>query len=176
MNVSFVFTKSNSLISRIIRWFTNGRVSHVMIMYDNSPWGGQWIAEATVGGVRMVPAEKDMKGGGIVAIYDCKFDAQPALKAMRDHIGDGYFYTGLIFFAWAIFLGRILKRKIRSPFTNTTEEFCSEFAAMVLVKAEELKIVPTLNGLYQIPVENDPEDMLEVMEKNPDQFAKRASW
>src|SRR5512137_1618498 len=96
--VRIVFTASNTLIGKLIRWATNGRVSHVFIQYPDPLWGGEWAAEATVGGVRMVPVEKARHR--VVAEYECLFDATAPLQSLWQHIGDHYDYPGLLYFGW----------------------------------------------------------------------------
>jgi hypothetical protein len=141
-----------------------------MILYDDPVWGGDWVAEATVGGVKMLPAEKVMHN--IVAIFECKFDAAPALQSIRQHVGDGYDYAGLLYFGWAILIWRLFRRKIRRPLRRSSEEWCSEFVAMFLAAAEKLKKIPLLAGLWENPEKNDPEILLEVLENHPDQFER----
>lgn len=169
-SVRIVFTASNSLIGRVIRWATNGRVSHVFIQYPDPLWGGEWAAEATVGGVRMVPAEKARHS--IVAEYECLFDSAKALQSIRSHVGDRYDYAGLLYFGWAILMWRIFRKKVRRPFRSASEEFCSEFAALFLSAAETLKLVPSLEGLLPNPEQNDPERILDVVDGCPGSFGK----
>jgi hypothetical protein len=174
MSVSLVFTTSNTLVSRIIRWFTNGRVSHAMILYDDPTWGGQWCAEATVGGVKMVPAEKAMKG--VYAVYKCKFDALPALQAVREEIGDRYDYIGLLYFGWVILMWRLFKKKWKRPWRRAGEEYCSEFVAMMLLAAKKLGLVTDFTALLDYPEDNTPESLLEVGERNPESLEKDSSY
>jgi hypothetical protein len=141
-----------------------------MILFDDPVWGGEWVAEATVGGVKMVPAEKAMHN--VYAVYDCTFDAIPALQAIREHVGDGYDYIGLLYFGWAILVWRLFRQKVRRPWRRASEEFCSEFVAMFLQAAQKLGKVPALVGLFRDPEKNHPEALLAVTEKNPAQFAR----
>lgn len=170
MSVRIVFTASKFPLAKLIRWATKGRVSHAMILYDNPMWGGDWVAEATVGGVKMLPAEKVMHNA--VAVFKCKFDTWPALQAIRQHVGDGYDYAGLLYFGWAILVWRLFRRKIRRPLRKSSEEFCSEFVAMFLAAAEKLNKVPLLEGLWENPERNDPETLMKVLEKYPAQFER----
>ena len=170
MMTRIVFTASKSLFGELIRWATNGRVSHVFIQYPDPLWGGEWVAESTVGGVRMVPAEKSRHN--IIAEYECLFDVAPALQAIRSHIGDRYDYRTLLYIGWAVLMWRLFRKKVRRPFKNTDEEFCSEFVSLFLTAAEQLKLIPLLEGMWANPEQNDPERLLDVLEGCPGSFRK----
>jgi hypothetical protein len=157
------FTASPFPLARLIRWVTKGRVSHAMLVYEDPQWGGRWVAEATVGGVKMLPAERALRH--VVATYTCRFDTEPSLRMMRKHIGDGYDYAGLIFFGWAILVWRLLHRKIRRPWRNTTEEFCSEFVALFLKDVVRRGII--VNRLPVDTTRTTPEQLLKALEMSP---------
>ena len=44
--IRIIFTASHNIGGRLIRWFTKGRTSHVMIQYNSRDWGEPWIVEA----------------------------------------------------------------------------------------------------------------------------------
>ena len=163
MSVQIVLTASPFPLAKLIRWMTNGRASHAMIQYDDLTWGGKWVAQASVGGVKMVRAEKAMHH--VVAIFDCLFDAMPSLHAVRKHVGDRYDYLGLAFFGWALLVWRLFHRRIRRPWRNTTEEFCSEFVSLFLADAAKRGIV--VNKLPADSTRTTPEQIFQALEISP---------
>jgi len=170
MGVRIVFTASNFPLSRLIRWATRGRVSHAMILYDDPLWGGEWVAEATIGGVKKLPAEKAMHN--VYAVFECKFDAHPALQAIRNHIGDGYDYAGMAWAGWAILLWRLFRQKVRRPWRKSSEEFCSALIALFLWAAVKLGSIERPSGLLTEASSNYPERILKVLEKDPAAFER----
>ena len=160
-----ILTASNYLVPRIIRKITRSRFSHCMILYEDPVWGGEWVAEATIGGVRMVPAEKAMHH--VKAVFTCKFDATEAHKRIRQHIGDGYDYAGLLFMGWVILMWRLFKKKIQRPHRKTSEEMCSAFVALFLQAAEELRLIPALDGLFTESSRNTPKSLYRALHGCP---------
>ena len=57
MNQKILFTASPQILSKLIRWFIDSPVSHVFIEFDLGT-DFTWALEATVGGVRIVPANR----------------------------------------------------------------------------------------------------------------------
>lgn len=168
--IRIAFTASPRLLARLIRKMTHGRASHSFILYESQTWGGDWVAEATVGGVRMVPAEKSMHN--VVAVYGCKFDASLALQKIRQHVGDGYDYAGLLFFGWAILMWRLFRVKVRRPWRSSSEEFCSEFVAMFLKACQDLELIPKQGALDPDPEKNNPEVLFSILEACPAHFER----
>lgn len=132
--VKIVFTASQTWIGRFIRWLTRGTVSHAMIEYSSSTWGGQWIAEATFTGVRMVPAIRARRH--VVCEYECLFPTSLALKEVAQYVGDHYDYAGLLRFGGALLVWRLFRTKFRRPLHATSGQFCSEFVARFLQAAK----------------------------------------
>jgi hypothetical protein len=163
--ISIVFTASNTLLGKAIRWLSVGRVSHAMIQYESDTWGGDWIAEATLQGVRLVPAEKARHN--VVAEYRCTFNALLALRSLRPEIGLGYDFVGLLYFGWVLLAKRWLHRKVRRM-VDGPGDICSELVAKFMRYAD-LPESPW-------PAERvTPEQLLEYCEKHPELF-QGARW
>lgn len=128
--VKIIFTASPKLLARIIRKLTKSDVSHVMLEYVSDTWKGPMITEATFPTVRIVPAERARHH--VVAEYVCKFDTEGGFEAIKPYLGNWYDFKGLLLFGWAIFLFRVLKRKIRHPLTATNSQICSELLTWFL--------------------------------------------
>jgi len=134
--VRIVYTASDTLFGRAIRWLTNSKVSHVMIQYTSDLWGGEWVAEATLPKVCKLPAERARHN--VVEEFECLFDAQPAFHAIRGEIGRWYDFRLLFGFGLILLLWKFLKIKVRRPLGNTKGDVCSEFVAK-FYKAAKLK-------------------------------------
>jgi len=162
-SVTLVFTASQFFLSRLIRWITGGRTSHVMIEYPSALWGNRWAAEATVGGTRMIRA--DRVNHHVVAVYECRFNAQDALQAISGYIGDtGFDYPGLVSLAVPKLVWRWFRKKVRNPIHNNPGMFCSELVATMLMAA---KLPGTENWIAE---EITPEDILKYCENTPSWF------
>jgi hypothetical protein len=126
-DVRIVFTATKTWFGRLIRWLTGGKVSHVFLEYDSSLWGGRWVAEATVGGVRKVPAYKVRHN--IVYEYRVKLDSRVPCRAIARYFGNAYDYAGIFIFGWFIIAWKWFKLKVRRPYRSTKSQVCSELIA-----------------------------------------------
>lgn len=125
--ITIVFTKSNSWISKVIRWFTRGKSSHVMI--GTRVHGIQMFLHSTAGGVQFTPRPKELKGCTVVAEYKVVPYVEPGLRKAISYVGDKYDYLGLFGYAWVIALWRLFKKKVRNPLASPRSMVCSEFVA-----------------------------------------------
>jgi len=130
-DVRLVFTASRTWFGRLIRWLTGGKVSHVFLEYDSTLWGGRWVAEATVGGVRKVPAYKVRHN--IVYEYRVQMDPNVACNAIAKFFGNAYDYAGILIFGWCIIAWRWLKLKARRPHRSTKSQVCAELIARWMI-------------------------------------------
>ena len=160
--VRIILTASPMWLSRAIRYLTKGRVSHCMLQYPSDLWGGDWIAEATVGGVQKRPAET--RRHHVKAEFRCKFDPAPALHKIRREVGEGYDYPGIVGFAWVILLLRVFKLKIRRPWRNAKTQMCSEFIWRFFLAVS----IPGADE--RDPEEVTPEMVYAFMEARPSYF------
>lgn len=126
-DLRLVFTASKTLFGRLIRWFTRGKVSHVFLEYDSSLWGGRWVAEATIGGVRKVPSYKARHN--VIFEYRATKAGNAACNSIAKYFGNAYDYINILIFAWFIIAWRWLKLKIRRPHRSTKAQVCSELVA-----------------------------------------------
>ena len=133
-DVHLVFTASPRTFSRLIRWFTNSPTSHVMVEYPSDLWGGRWIAQASVGGVHKVPANKARHY--VVADVECVFDVRNALHSIAQCIGNPYDYEGLAGYTWSKILKKYFRRKMSRPLHDPNALFCSEMVATMLIAAK----------------------------------------
>jgi hypothetical protein len=156
-NVKITFETNNSFIGRAIRWFTRGRVDHVAIEYGSSDWESKWATEAALKGVVARPA-RNRKWSYVAST---KYDATRDLRVIQEFIGQKYDFVS--FFLWAFFIlaWRWLRVKIRKPFMKSKSQYCSEYAAHLLVARK---------GPVVDPQWVTPEQLLTELEKYPDDY------
>lgn len=149
-------TSKTSWVSRIIRWFTSGRSSHVFFIYWDVDFDREMVMEATQGGFRIVPFTH--YENSIVKIVEPRYSFETGFNNAIDWLGEGYDYAGLFGMAW-VELGRWLGRKWRNPLRSGTTMFCSEVVARVMLESE----YPGTEGWD--PQSIDPEMLIEFFEK-----------
>ena len=160
--VTIVFTAKQLWTSRLIRWGTGSRVSHVYIEYPSELWGGRWAAEATVTGVRKVIAPKARKG--FVEEFACGVDLSEGLLSISKYFGERYDFVGVARFGFPILFWRWFKVKIRHLTRDSDSQFCSELVARALKGAG-------LPGTEKWEAERiDPEELYQYCKQNHDLF------
>lgn len=160
--ISIVFTASENLLARLVRWITRSTVSHVMIEYPSAMWGGKWVAESSVTGVRKVPAEKAKKH--VMAEFRCKFRSNEGLQKISKYFGQFYDVGGLFVVGWYVIIWRWFKRKVKKPLNNTDGQFCSELVARFFMSQK----LP--NTEKWDPELITPADLLKYCTDNPELF------
>ena len=88
------------------------------------------IAEATIGGTRLVPSKKSRHY--VVVEYRCNFEVKDGLFEIADHLGSHYDYAGLIVIAWIKLTWRWFKNKVKKFQWKNDSIKCSELVAMFL--------------------------------------------
>jgi hypothetical protein len=159
--IRIVFTASNSLLGRIIRKLTKGRVSHVFFQHPSETWGGEWATQATWPMVMQGPAE--CARHGVVKEFECQFDVVNCFKANRAEVGKWYAFEGLVIFGWFLLIWRVFRHKIRHPFHSAKGDFCSELAVKIFRSSKSLLDLDKLDPDY-----TDPEMLLKYCEQHPD--------
>ena len=149
------FSRSNSIVGAIIRWFTKSEVNHVFLIF---PLGGfEWVLEASWFGVYIIPYERYVIHANVTRVFEIE-EAKLNSMSMLRFIGAGYDYAGLIGMAW-VMLGRSLRRGWRNPWQSQKASFCSEMVASLLIEAK----YPGAKELD--PRQTSPEDLLKLLDK-----------
>lgn len=148
------FSKSNSLIGAIIRWFTKSKVNHTFLVFTLG--GVEWVLEASWFGVYIIPWEKYRQTANVTRIFELQNTQLEDMNILR-FIGSNYDYSGLAGMAW-VMLGRALKRVWRNPWQTSKAYFCSEMVARILKKSR----FPGAENLD--PRSTSPEDLLVLLE------------
>jgi hypothetical protein len=159
-DIRIIFTASKTPFGKIIRKITRSQVSHVMI--EVSVWGRRMIAEATIGGTRLVPSYKSRHH--VIKEYECKIDVQKGLFEISEHFGDKYDYAGLFVIAWVKLTYSWFKYKLKTFKWKNKSIKCSELVAMFL-RANNVE------GANELNVElTTPDDLLNFCVKNKNIF------
>lgn len=149
------FSRSESIIGKVIRWFTKSEVNHTFIVFTLG--GYEWVLEASWFGVYIIPYERYVLHANVTHLFEIE-DAKLNDMAMLRFIGAGYDYAGLVGMAW-VMLGRALRKTWRNPWQSTKASFCSEMVASLLIEAKH----PGAKELD--PRATSPEDLLRILEK-----------
>ena len=156
---TIVFTKSNSWLSKVIRWFTKGRSSHVMI--GTRVHGIEMFLHATAGGIKFTPRPRELRGSSLVAEYKVVPYVENGLRRAIEKVGDNYDYVGLVGYAIAIVFWRLLKKKIKNPLASSSSMVCSEFVCHL---DRTGKMIPEFASLD--PEVTHPEHLLKICESS----------
>lgn len=152
------FTTADVWYAKLIRWFTRGRASHVLI--GVTLFGREVFMHANVGGIQVTPRERFLYKNQVVAEFETRQEIPSDLLRMAaGHLGESYDYVGLFGFIWPMMLWRWLHLKVKNPLANARGMVCSEFVARVDTDG---LVIPEFRGLD--PEDTTPEDLLVLCE------------
>jgi len=157
--VRIIFTAGKSWFSRLIRWFTKGRVSHVFVEFP--VWGQDCAVEATIGGTRLVLSHKARHD--VAHEFEIKNGVPKiALIHMMRHLGTPYDYAGVLVIAWVRMLWSWCKFKVKSLAWSSRALKCSELVFLFL-----LEVGVTVESEKELI---SPEDVFQTCLDRPDVF------
>lgn len=131
MNLRIAFTRDSGPISRLIRWFTNGRVSHVAILNEED--GVTYVYEAWWSGFTKTPWSKWKLKEKVFTCPPLKVSLDAAEEEVKTWVGRPYGYWGLLY-QIPVNILRVLRLKLHAPLSNSRALICSEAGARVLKK------------------------------------------
>jgi len=132
VQVRIVFTASPSWFGRMIRRVTRSTVSHVFLEFD--VWGRRMVMESTIGGTRIVPAERSRHD--IVCEYKLKEDGKQPIIDMMGYLGTEYDYTGVLLIAWIRIAWSWFGLLVSKPTWRSKALKCSELAFLFMQKLD----------------------------------------
>lgn len=156
MRLTLLFTSSSDWSSKIIRFFTRSKTSHVMIGLQL--FGVEMLLHCTGGGVQFTPRRKWMRDNYMVGEFTCTVDLTYGLSHAVRHLGEKYDYLSLIGFLPILFF-RWLKIKVKNPLASPKAMVCSEFVLHVDPEGK----VPEWSGMD--PETTTAQDLLELCEE-----------
>ncbi len=142
MKIRVGFSRTNSWISKGIRWFLGTNISHTYIRYHDEFMEIDTIAHADWPGVLTISADKFDRDN--VAVEEYEFDIpKPALKYnLHKFLGNRYDYLAIFGWAWTITVRRWLKQKIKNPKDDPKKLICVDWCLRVLNSAKLTNINP----------------------------------
>jgi hypothetical protein len=145
-------TQEGSLLSTFIRWITRSPCSHCWLLLDD-PIRGQVVLSAESGsGFAETLWANWIPNNTVVGIYEPKVPLAAGVTAVQKLLGEQYATLGLIGMAW-VYIGRWLHCKLRNPFRDKGELFCSEAVCIAM------KAVNYPGTERMIPDDTSPEDL-----------------
>jgi hypothetical protein len=163
--IRIAFSRNSSLLSRLIRWVSKGRVSHSLARLTLG--GIPFVVESVLMGVRMVTWTRWQKAAPLYAEYQLlrPEPSQEQLQAALDDLGDFYDYVGLLGYI-PVLLWRWMGRKRRNPLASASSQVCSEFVVRFL------QHLYPLDDVFQLidPETVTPEDLLKLCEETTTTF------
>lgn len=148
MKLSVGFSRTDSLISKTIRFFLGSNISHTYLRIHDDFLGTPLIIHADWNGVEIIHADLFDKENIIIEefeIVDERLDK--ALKKNLRLLGRRYDYLVLFGWAWTIAVRRWVKKKIEITIDDPTSIFedpkkiiCVDFIIKVLNDANVVKL------------------------------------
>lgn len=126
------FSTSNTWLSRTIRWFTGGDVTHAVFIAKLPPLDGYWTLGANANGLTWESLDRfQFTGDTIPYIYraDGIWDGIIEYEAW---INEPYDYAGLFGMSWVEMIYRLTGKYVLNPTTDRRAIFCSAYATLVL--------------------------------------------
>jgi len=162
-NIQIGFQTGTSWIARMIRWFERvaggkGLTNHVAIRYDSDDWRAKWITAADNRGVVAKPEGKRKW----TFLVTPKYDATAHLRVIQEYIGQKYDFPSFFLWAFFILMYRWFRVKIRRPHMKSKAQYCSEYAAHLLIAREGLVI--------ENPQWVRPDQLLVLFKAYPDDY------
>ena len=128
MSITIGFSSSSGIISKIIKWFTKGRVSHAYATYFSNTLQNMFVIEATFWGYRLIPYSKWKKYNNSVGEFECKRDLTDGLRYVSQWLGGTYDFWS----AFGLGAKRWFGKWYRNPLKNPKKLHCSEAVTLLL--------------------------------------------
>jgi hypothetical protein len=133
MKLRVGFSKTNSLISKVIRWVIGAPFSHTYIRFYDEYLGMNLIAHADWPGVIIIQADRFDKENTVVEEFE--FDLPPLKTALVRNLrflGSRYDYLSILGWAWTIALRRAARLVVKNPLDDPKSLICVDFCIRVL--------------------------------------------
>lgn len=158
MDVSLIFTRNSSWISKTIRWLTKSEVSHVSILI-NTAFGDNMLLDVTYNGYKMIPLELFLnRGNHIVHQMKLNHDVSKGIKVVSRWLGKPYDFKTLLSFV--NLFNKIFQRTLSHPMDNPNSLICSEMVTIMLQKSD----FPGSEIL--VPKKTSPNDLMEFLKSS----------
>ena len=137
MKLRVGFSTTNSLISKIIRWFTDAPVSHTYIRYYDEFLKDEYVVHADWVGIVILQGEHYNNHNSVIDEYE--IEDERLLLSMRKSLkllGRKYDYWGILNWAWVITFRRWAKMKMKNFVEDPKKMICVDFCIRILNGAQ----------------------------------------
>lgn len=169
----YIFTTNNAIGSRLIRWGTRSKASHMIIA--RTPKKGSHCIEARGEyGVRERYLAQALKGNKVVDAFELELPVVVLDKMYRDvrsKVGAKYDFKGIGFFALSIaFFTKLLGigRKKENKWADSEQWYCSE---MLMINKKELSKYTNIKDYSEQNI--SPQDAIDILSKGDPNFINR---
>lgn len=132
--IRIVFTTSNRLHSRLIRFFTGSEISHVGVVFHDDTLGMNLVMHATPRGFVVETWKHVLQKRKPVYVYSCNRPLDDALRTLATQLGARYDYAGVLGGA-VQYIFNLLGRRIKNPFASARKLWCSEAVVRLMQSA-----------------------------------------
>ena len=133
MKITIGFSTTNGWFSRLIRWFTEGKVSHTYIRVYDEYLHTSLIIHADLPGVIIEHAEIFDQKNKVIEEYEINDPRlRKGLKINLKHLRKKYDLWNILNWALVLQFKRWFKRKIEHPHTDPSKLICVDFVIRVL--------------------------------------------
>src|SRR5574343_1123540 len=128
MKLRVGFSTTNTLMSRLIRLFTNGPVSHTYVRFYDEFLKDEFVAHADFPGVLILQANQFEKNNIIIEEFEITDEKlKDSLRRNFRLLGKKYDYWNIVGWAWVLAFKRWAKKKIENPIDDPNKLICVEF-------------------------------------------------
>ena len=132
-----LFSHTNNILGKIIKWFTKSPVTHAAIGFTKD--GKQYWLQAVGAGVQIIPREWE---DGIYAEFQVIPNIENEVAIAEKKVGEPYARLTLLGFAIMI-MAKWFGIGINNPFYQKSAVVCSEF----VVEADTQHLITEFDGL-----------------------------
>lgn len=141
MKCDILLFQGNEFISRLIRWGTKSRYSHVGVCLSSDE-----LIEAVVKGVRRIKAEDlENKAFDVYRVKE-EFNKEGVTDFLKKKVGSKYDIPGVIFLGLLKLLHMFGVRVLSNKWQKKEDYFCSELCYEAYNKGGGIDIVPNITA------------------------------
>jgi len=158
VGVTVGFSTKNKLPSKIIRWITRGRASHVWIAFYDKTLGRRIVLQAEIWGYEVRPWKRWLRENIWVQEFELPASSHTvdAVQAIANYLGTEYDFESAVLSA----IWKWIKKWWEKPTNNPSKLMCAE-AVLVFLTLLQINEYDDLN-----PQTTTPEELLKRMEKD----------
>jgi hypothetical protein len=150
---SILFLTTNSLISKVIRFFTRSKISHTAICFEIN--NEKFVLESLIDGVVLRPRSQALQNQYLIAEYEILANLDNELNQACKRVGEPYDKLSLFGFLIMMAL-HLIGVNIHNPLSFMSGTVCSEF----IISCDTNHEIPEFIGLD--PASVTPADLYNI--------------